>query len=149
MFRQPKHHIAIMKKEWGLLEGVITGQKKIESRFYSQKVKPWDDITEKDTVYFKNTGGKVEIKAGVKKVLQFENLDPKKVKELITKHHIGLGLKITEIPYFLHLFQDKKYAILIFLKKIEKIEPFDIDKDGISPMSGWITVDDIAQISLT
>ena len=37
-------HVAIMKKSWGFIEKILGGQKTIESRWYSLKSKPWDNI---------------------------------------------------------------------------------------------------------
>ena len=64
-------HLAIMRKSWGLTDKILTGQKKIESRWYSVKYKPWDSIKEGETVYFKDSGGPVRIKAEVARVMQF------------------------------------------------------------------------------
>lgn len=148
LFRNPKHHIAIMKKEWGLMELVFCGEKTVESRFYHQKSIPWDDVAKKDIIFFKNTGGMVEGRAEVAKVLQFENLTKEKIQSILLKYHKALGLKNTEIPYFLELNKDKRYCILIFLKDTQKVKPFQIDKTGLPAMSGWLTVDDINNIVL-
>jgi len=37
-------YIAIMKKSWGLLPKILTGEKKIESRWYNNRYSPWDKI---------------------------------------------------------------------------------------------------------
>ena len=37
-------HIAIMKKEWGLLEKILSGEKIIESRWYLNRSSPWGKI---------------------------------------------------------------------------------------------------------
>ncbi len=37
-------YIAIMKKAWGLTDKILDGRKKIESRWYLAKRKPWDSI---------------------------------------------------------------------------------------------------------
>lgn len=71
-------HVAIMKPSWGLLPKILSGQKVIESRWYSTRHLPWGKINPGDTTYFKNSGGPVTIKARVDKVLSFENLTPPK-----------------------------------------------------------------------
>ena len=75
-------HVAIMKKSWGLTEKILSGEKKIESRWYMIRCAPWDRIKGTDTVYFKNSGEPITIKALVTKVLQFSDLNQKKVKEI-------------------------------------------------------------------
>lgn len=142
-------HVAIMKKSWGLTKKILTGQKKIESRWYKTKYPPWNKIKSGESVYFKDSGEPVTIKTEVKKVIQFSNLNPEKVKEILIKYGEEDGIKKGEIPEFFELFKDKKYCILIFLKNPQKVEPFEIDKTGFGSMSSWITIEDINKIKIT
>lgn len=136
-------HLAIMNKHWGLTQKILSGQKIIESRWYKVKYPPWDRIKPNETVYFKDTGDLVSLKAEVKKVLQFSNLTPKLVKQLLSKYGPNDGLSPEDLPKYYHMFKDKKYCLLIFLKNPQTITPFDIDKTGFGAMSAWITVPDI------
>lgn len=135
-----------MRKSWGLTDKILSGQKKIESRWYSVKCKPWNSIKAEETVYFKDSGGPVRIKAEVSKVLQFTDLNPDKVKEILYKYGRDDGIELRKIPEFLKRFKDKKYCMLIFLKNPQEIEPFEINKTGFGIMSAWITVDSISKI---
>ena len=74
--QKPVDHVAIMKKQWGLTEKVLTGEKTVESRWYKTKHTPWDKIKAGDSLYFKDSGEPVIVKAKVAKVLQFANLGP-------------------------------------------------------------------------
>ncbi|MFH1423686.1 MAG: ASCH domain-containing protein [Candidatus Nealsonbacteria bacterium] len=139
-------HLAIMRKSWGLTDKILSGQKKIESRWYSVKYKPWDSIKEGETVYFKDSGGPVRIKAEVIRVLQFADLTPKKAKEILDEYGREDGMEKEEIPEFFERFKDKKYCILIFLKNPQEIKPFEINKTGFGVMSAWISIDDITKI---
>ncbi len=139
-------HVAIMKKSWGLTDKILNGQKKIESRWYSVKYRPWDNIREGDIVYFKDSGELVRIKAEVSKVMQFMDLTSKRVKEILNEYGRDDGIEKEKIPEFFERFKDKKYCILIFLKNPIKIKPFDIDKTGFGAMSAWITVDRVDKI---
>jgi ASC-1-like (ASCH) protein len=141
-------HIAIMKKSWGLTDKILSGQKKIESRWYSVKYRPWDRIKKGETVYFKDSGEPVRIRAEVSKVIQFANLTPKKVKEILDEHGKDDGIENEKIPEFFERFKNKRYCILIFLKNPTRIEPFEIDKTGFGTMSAWITVDNISKIKI-
>lgn len=141
------HHVAIMKKSWGLTEKILTGQKKIESRWYKTKHSPWGKIEEGDIVYFKNSGEPVKIKAKVEKVLAFQNLSPRKTREILDRYGKDDGIEKSVLPAFSKLFKDKKYCLLIFLKNPQKIKPFEIDKSGFGAMSAWITVPNIRKIS--
>lgn len=139
-------HIAIMKKSWGLLLSILTREKTIESRWYDNKYFPWNRIKKEEIVYFKDSGEPVTIKAEVNKVIQYENLTPIKVKQILKKYGQKDGLGINDIPKFYKLFKDKKYCILVFLKNPKQIKSFNINKTGFGMMSAWLCVDDVNKI---
>jgi len=139
-------HLAIMKKSWGLTDKILNGQKKIESRWYSVKYKPWDNIREGEIIFFKDSGEPVRIKAEVSKIMQFADLTPRRVKEILDEYGEDDGIEKEKIQEFFERFKDKKYCILIFLKNPVEIKPFDINKTGFGAMSAWITIDDISKI---
>lgn len=133
-------HVAIMKKSWGLVPKILSGEKTIESRWYKTKRAPWGKIFAGDTVYFKNSGEPVTV------VIEVE-----KVKEIF----IDSGFRRNDIPAglcapegFEKLVKDKKFCILIYLKNPQKIKPFEINKKGFGAMSAWITTTDIKNISI-
>ncbi len=133
-----------MKKSWGLAEKILDRRKTIESRWYSSKRLPWNRISRGDIVYFKNSGEPVRIRANVKNVMQFSNLTPRRVMELLKKY--GKSDGIEKPGMFYKLFKCKKYCILIFLSSPEPVKPFNIDKAGFGAMSAWISVPDIGGI---
>lgn len=139
-------HVAIMKKSWGLAPKILSGQKKIESRWYKVKYAPWDRIKSGEVVYFKDSGEKVALKAEVEKVMQFSSLTPQKVKEILFRYGEEDGIEKEKIPEFFEMFKDKKYCMLVFLKNAQKIAPFEIDKSGFGAMSSWLTLEDINKI---
>ncbi|OGD08895.1 hypothetical protein A2397_01375 [Candidatus Amesbacteria bacterium RIFOXYB1_FULL_44_23] len=130
-------HVAIMKKSWGLLPKILSGKKTIESRWYKNRSAPWGKIMAGDTVYFKNSGEKVTVKAEVTKVLQFENLNQKKIKSVLLEYGERDG--IDDISLYYDLFKDKKYCLLIFLCNAQEIEPLEISKNGYGSMAAWIS----------
>jgi len=137
-------HVAIMRKSWGLTQKVLSGEKKIESRWYMTKRAPWNRINAGDVVFFKE-GKFVSAKADVDGVLQF-SLTPEKVKEILEKY--GEGICIHDVSEDLQFLQNKKYCVLVFLKNPQKVEPFEISKNGFGLMSAWICVDDVSAIKL-
>jgi hypothetical protein len=49
----------------------------------------------------------------------------------------------------LNKFSEKKnYCILIFLKEVKSISPFDINKAGFGNASAWLCVEDIENIKI-
>ncbi len=139
-------HVAIMRKSWGLTQKILNGQKKIESRWYSVKYKPWDCIEKGEAVYFKDSGEPIRLKAKVDKVMQFASLTPERVKEILDEYGDDDGLEKEKISEFFDKFKNKKYCVLIFLKNPQRVKPFQINKTGFGAMSSWITVDDISKI---
>ncbi len=139
-------HLAIMKKSWKLTDKILSGEKKIESRWYKSKRPPWDKIKTGETVYFKDSGEPVCLKAQVKKVMQFSGLSRKKTREILSKYGRNDGIEKERIDSFSKIFKDKKYCILVFLKNPQKVKHFKVDKTGFGAMSAWLTLDNIDKI---
>lgn len=139
-------HLAIMKKEWGLLPKILSGEKKIESRWYKNKYAPWGRIKKGELVFFKNSGELVTVRAKVAKIIKYAELNPQKVRVILNKYGKSDGLIRSELPKYFGMFKDKKYCLLVFLKDVERIKPFDVDKTGFGAMSAWICVKSINQI---
>jgi len=127
-----------MKKSWGLTPKILSGEKKIESRWYTNKYFPWDRIKAGEKIYFKDSGEPVSICAEVEKVVQFSELTPTLVHKILTKYGKDDGINSGDISKFFELFKDKKYCMLIFLQNPRKIEPFEINKKGFGLMAAWI-----------
>ena len=141
-------HVAIMEKSWGLTQKILSGQKKIESRWYKTKHSPWGKIEKGDVVYFKNSGEPVSIKTEVEKVILFSDLTPEKVKQILDEYGGDDGIEKNKIEEFFELFKNKNYCLLIFLKNPERVEPFEINKAGFGMMSAWQTTENIDRIKV-
>lgn len=135
-----------MKKSWGLTGKILDGRKTIESRWYASRRAPWGRIKKGDTVYFKNSGEPVTVRAAVRGVLQFSGLSPAKVKKILGEYGERDGIERGEKRFFYGLFRNKKYCVLVFLGKIGRVRPFRIDKSGFGAMSSWISVGSIEKI---
>ena len=140
-------HVAIMKKSWGLIPKILAGQKTVESRWYRNKCRPWGQIAIGNEIYFKDCGEPVSVKAKVTKVIQLADLTPAKTKEILAKYgqkDLGLSKNIpSEIKNY---FKNKKYCLLVFFDRVQKIKPFNIDKTGFGLQSAWLTVEKIESI---
>lgn len=132
-------HVAIMRKSWGLTEKILSGEKKIESRWYMNRSRPWGNISAGDTVYFKNTGEPIKLVSIVEKVMQFDELTPDKVAEILKEFGKDDGIPIEKSSEYYERFKNKKYCILIFLKDVESVSPFEINKTGFGNMAAWLT----------
>ena len=139
-------HVAIMKKSWGLLPKILSGEKKIESRWSRIRCAPWDRVHEGDIVYFRDTGELVYVRAHVGCVIQHANLDPGMVEQILNEYGQRDGLGIDDIPRFAELFRDKRYCTLVFLQNPEKVEQFEINKTGFGMGSAWLVVDNVESL---
>lgn len=139
-------HVAIMRREWKLLSKILSGQKTIESRWYKARKSPWDRIKAGETVYFKDSGSPVTVKARVFKVLQFEGLIPPTVGKLIDQYGGAIGIDLGDRDNFKKSLADKKYCLLIFLNHVESLAPFEIDKKGYGLQSAWLMTESIERL---
>ena len=138
-------HIAILDKKRKLLQKIISGEKTIESRWYQTKRTPWHNIKKEDIVYFKDAGELITVKAKVKEVLFFDELNKDKVEKILQIYGREIAMETLEYtPYY----DKKNYCILIFLEDVQEIEPFDIDKKGFGNACAWMTVKDVKKIIL-
>lgn len=140
-----KHHLAIMRKSWGLLEKIRIGEKTVESRWYESKKAPWGKIEKGDLVWFKNSGEKVCLKAEVKKVEEYAGLDSDRVMSLLSQYGKADGIE-TELGQYWERFRRKRYAIFVHLMNVSEVEPFEINKAGYGAMSAWLVVNNINEI---
>ena len=138
-------HIASLKSAWHLLDAILAGTKTIESRWYVHKRPPYDHIAPDDVVYFAE-GGVIGGKAIVKKVEQHDDLTPGTIRQLFEQYVHELGLPPERLEEFIAFWKDKRYCVLIFLEKPERVAPFRIKKDGYGTMAAWITTEDIQKI---
>ena len=139
-------HLAIMKKSWGFLPMIISGKKTIESRWYVNRSAPWGKIKAGDRVFFKDSGEPVTVVAAVSKVLQFENLTRRRIREILIEYGKRDGVEKDEIRDYVDFFKDKKYCILVFLTNVRAVEPFEIDKRGFGAMAAWLTMPHISVV---
>ncbi len=139
-------HVAIMKKSWGLIPKILDGRKKIESRWGINKCSPWGKVKAGDTVYFKNSGEPVTVVAKVSKIQEFENLNPKKVREILEKYGGDDGISISSLEETIKWAKKKRYCTLIYLKNSRKIKPFDVGKTGFGAGAAWLSVPNIDKI---
>ena len=118
----PNAHLVILKKFY--LDKILDGSKKAESRLTRSRVPPFNTIAVGDTLFLKESCGPVCGIAQAAAVRQFSNLTPSKISELKSKYnHLILGAE-----YYWRLKSDCKFATLIRLKNVRKIEPVRIHK---------------------
>ena len=129
-----------MKKQWGLVPKILKGEKTVESRWYKNKITPWNKVKIGDTIYFKASGEKVGLKAKVTGVEQYEIQNNEHAHKVIGKYSLQ-DLGTAEIAEIIDGYiSNKNYAIFVHFDDVEKVEPFSIDKTGFGMQAAWLTV---------
>lgn len=142
-------HLAIMRREWKLIEKILSGEKTVETRWYKHKSVPWGKIATGDTVYFKDTGQPVTAKAMVSKVEQYENVAESLRQRLLNKYlhsDLGGGGVLPEIDAYT---KNKRYCVIVHLVDPQPVKPFTINKKGYGMQAAWIVVPDIRSIVIS
>lgn len=138
-------HIAILDKKRKLLQKIVSGEKTIESRWYLSKRVPWGRIKAGEKVYFKESGEPVHVSTTVSEVMQFY-LPCEDVRGLVEKYGPAICFDMSDVDKLVTWCSARKYCILIRLKDVEEIAPFEIDKKGFGMMAAWITMDSMDRI---
>ena len=133
-----------MKKSWGLIPKILSGEKTVESRWYQTRRAPWDKIQEGDVIFFKNSGELVTAQAMVSHVLQFTLNGLSDVREIVKKYGKEICLLNADPETWDSV---PKYCILVRLKNPKPVKaPFAIDKAGFGSAAAWMTVGNIRDI---
>jgi ASC-1-like (ASCH) protein len=141
-------HLAIMRKSWGLTEKILSGEKRIESRWSAARRAPFGRVKAGDNVYFKNTGEPVTVMAEVVAVKEFSSLTKEKVGAILKRYGRDDGIAAAQLSYFYDLFKDRKYCTLIFLKNASRVKPFNVNKAGYGSMASWLCLNKIDDIKI-
>ena len=85
-------HVAIMNPGLKLIDRILSGEKKIESRWSKNKIAPWGKVKTGDRIYFKDAGKPVTAVTEVEKVMELT--DMKKAIELFGSGEEGFWMRI-------------------------------------------------------
>ena len=115
-------HLVILKRPY--LEAILTGRKRIESRFATTKRSHFGRVLPGDKLFLKESSGPVCGMATVASVRNFENLTRVRMAELKQRYNRDIG---GDNEYW----QAKagcRFGFLVWLKEVKRIEPVRIDK---------------------
>jgi ASC-1-like (ASCH) protein len=152
-------HIAILRKAKiskgdDLLKDILSGKKTIESRWYVNRVAPWNKIKSGEKIYLKQSGQPVCAVVEVDKVLQIEftsSTNPLNEISEIVKEYGGLISPNTtreKWQKWIEKQTSKRYCILIFLKNPQVIPPFKINKKGFGNAAAWLCTEDVYKLKI-
>lgn len=135
-------HVAILSKKLNLLSKIRCGEKTIESRWTIHRQAPYQAIAAGDTIYFKDSGEPVTVRATVEKALFFSDLTIDKIGSILRQYGNGICMPAS----YRASLSRKRCCTLIFLTNVQPIPPFHINKTGYGMMAAWISVPDISSL---
>ena len=129
-----KKHLAIFKGEAGDL--ILTGKKRVESRFSKVKNPPFGVISSGDLVYIKPSGKDIIGEFRVKKVISFDGISPEDLASIQEKY----GKALAADKFYWLSRKDSKYGTLIFIGDCTRFitSPIKIKK---TDLRGWVVLE--------
>lgn len=130
-------HIAEMGKR--SLGKILSGTRTVEPLFLKKPEAPFNSVKENDTIFLKSVDGFAVAKATVKKVENYEDLEPERAMDILNKYKDNIKpdeLMITKDIYC-------PYATLLWLDNVQEISPFRVIVPPDSENPRWIRVEDV------
>ena len=139
MVKKFQKHLAIMPKT--VIESILNGQKKIETRFSKHRIIPFGVISAGDIVYLKSSSSDILGQFRVKKVICYEGLDYSDIEKLFVT--FGEDIQSGDLQFDESFFKSKKtarFGTLIFIGETERLitAPFKFRKRD---RRGWVILD--------
>jgi len=116
------YHLVILKKSY--LDAILSGRKRIESRFTRTKRYAFGRVLPGDKLFLKVSSGPVCATATVAAVKNFENLTPKQIFELKQRYN----RYIVGNKEYWRSKMNCRFGFLVWLKDVKLIEPVRIRK---------------------
>ena len=124
-------HLAIFSEPY--LTYLLKGKKTIESRFSLNRIHPHGNVSKGDIVVVKKTGGAVMGFFQVTEVIFSDQLNQISFNQIKKKYSKGICSNID--PNFWLKHQSAKFATLIRVGELKKMQPFFINKKD---RRGWV-----------
>ena len=117
-----KAHLVILKKPY--LDAILAGRKTIESRLTMTRREPLGQIAVGEKLFFKVTSGEVLATGRVKKVREFEDLTPRRIKRIQSEY----DSRILGGDTYWAVKSNCRFCVLIWIGAVKTIKPRRINK---------------------
>ena len=115
-------HLVVLKRPY--LGAILAGRKTVESRFMKTERAPFGKIATGDRLFFKASSGPVCATGRAGKVMDFENLTPKRIERIKRTYNDRI---VGSEEYWAEK-SGSKCGVLVWLEDVKAIEPVRIDK---------------------
>ena len=137
-------HVVYLDAKANELEKLLDGSKTMIIRGATGRKLPHGRVCEGDVLYFINNNGEGIVKATgvVANVFNSDKMSTEESISLVKKHQDKLILSDIQFKKW----AGKRYIVLIGLKKVEGLKPFEIDKSNFGNMDDWLPVGKIEAV---
>ena len=137
-------HVVYLDAKAKEMDKLLAGEKTMIIRGAAGRKMPYGRVNENDMLYFinNNAEGLVRTKALVSLVVNSEKMTKEESVQLTEEHKDKLNLTAAQFKRW----AGKRYLVLIELSRIEKVDPFRIDKSDYGNMDDWLPVGEISKI---
>ena len=139
------NHVVYLDAKADEMGKITTGQKTMIIRGAAGRKVPYGQVKKEDILYFinNNAEGVIKAKAEVSSVLNYEKMDKDTSINLIKKYKENLKLSEKQFQRW----AGKRYIVLIEVKNIEEITPFQFNRDNFkNRMDDWLLFERIEDI---
>lgn len=139
-------HVVYLDKKADELTRLLSGEKEMIIRGAAGRKMPYGRVSSGDVLYFLNNDGEglVRARAVVESVLNSEKMAKEQSVELVQHHQEQLRLTDRQFKRW----AGKRYLVLISLRDVEAVSPFEIDKSSYGNMDDWLPVETIEAVKM-
>lgn len=137
-------HVVYLDAKADEMKNLLEGRKSMIVRGATGRKLPYGRVNEGDFLYFINNNGEGKIKARgvVSDVVNSEKMVEKESMDLLKSNQVRLHLSDEQFARW----GGKRYLVLVGVKEVEEVKPFEIDKSDYGNMDDWIVVEEIKNV---
>ncbi len=139
------NHVVYLDAKANEIEKILSGQKTMIIRGAAGRKIPYGLVNKEDVLYFinNNAEGVIKAKAEVALVINSEKMDKDTSIKLINQYEKNLQLSEKQFQRW----AGKRYLVLIKVKNVEEITPFQFNRDDFkNRMDDWFVFDKLEDI---
>ena len=139
------NHVVYLDAKANEMEKLLAGKKSMIIRGATGRKIPYGQVNKEDILYFinNNAEGMIKAKAEVASVMNSEKMDKDTSIKLIKKYEGNLQLSEKQFQRW----AGKRYIVLIEVKNIEEVTPFQFNRDDFkNRMDDWLVFERIEDI---
>jgi len=139
------NHVVYLDAKANEMEKILSGQKTMIIRGAAGRKIPYGIVNKEDVLYFinNNAEGVIKAKAEVALVINSEKMDNDASIKLIKQYEKNIQLSEKQFQRW----AGKRYLVLIKVKNVEEITPFQFNRDDFkNRMDDWLVFDKLEDI---